>query len=440
MDINLLSQNLIILLSVSAASATTFILVNTNKKWLGKWLGKKSIILLSASIIATAIIELVIHHFFPSDKLPDLMWLMILPFPLSVSLVVLSWHSKISWLKWLAISNSIICLLITLVLINAYYGFFPTLSSIFNANSRDLTNGTQTTILQFASVNRDKTNTIESNLYSQDSTTNGKIEKLKIPGSVSNFSPRDEWAYIPAIASSSSNVNLPVLILLPGFPGATGNWLGSTALRQTMDEFAKQHHGIAPIVFMVDNTGSLTNDTECVDSPRGNVETYLTKDVPSYIKIHYKVATSPSNWAIGGLSMGGMCSAMIALRHPDVYHYFLDFGGENGPEVGSYSKTVADIFGGSQKNWQSHQILQLLKKHKYRDMGAFFAVGQGDSKDLINGIKQAYADSQKAGIESFYEKVAGEHTFKVWQQSFKIALPWLSNRLGATDCVNSCGL
>jgi S-formylglutathione hydrolase FrmB len=205
-----------------------------------------------------------------------------------------------------------------------------------------------------------------------------------------------------------------------------------------MDEFAQHHDGIAPLVFMVDNTGSLTNDTECVNSPRGNVETYLTTDVPDYIKAHFNVATGASHWAIGGLSLGGMCAVMLALRHPDVYSNFLDFGGEIGPEIGSQQTTIDKLFGGSEQNWAQHQPATLLAQHKYNNMGGFFAVGAQDTRSLTDAAQQLSTASKEAGIDTLYEVIAGEHTFSTWQDAFKLSLPWVSNRLGSTECSVTC--
>ena len=170
---------------------------------------------------------------------------------------------------------------------------------------------------------------------------------MNIPGTVSKFNARGAYVYVPAVYSAVSDISLPLIVLSTGYPGLPENWLGS-GLEATMDQFAHLHDGITPLVFMVDDTGGLTNDTECVNSPRGNVETYLTTDVPNYIKSHFRVINNPDNWAIGGLSMGGMCSVMLTLLHPNVFHYFMDYSGEIGPEIGSKQKTVDVLFGGSE--------------------------------------------------------------------------------------------
>jgi enterochelin esterase-like enzyme len=362
------------------------------------------------------------------------LWLMILPFSFTAFLIIAAWHNERQWLKWLSIGTCLFCFAYSLILINGYYSFYPTIGSVFNIG---VVADTSPKILSADTKNIAKTGTIEGSLYAKPAPTAGVVKSLSIPGKVSKFKARGAYVYIPAIATRSTNIKLPVIVLTAGYPGLPSNWLGS-GLQATMNQFAKLHHGITPYVFMVDNTGSVTNDTECVNSPRGNVETYLTTDVPNYIKAHYDVGGSSSQWAIGGLSLGGTCSFMLALRHPNVYNNFLDFGGENGPEVGSEQTTIAALFNGSQQAFNDHQPLLLLQEHTYPGMNAFFGDGDQDSPALITGLKQAYQASKADGISSVFEEVVGGHTFPVWQQLLKDSLPWISNRLGATTCTTVC--
>lgn len=417
------------------AATAMFVATRLPKQWL--W-GRRTVFVLCGAVLATAVMELLVKSSYSTDQMPNLLWLMFLPLALSIGLLVASWRNRHRWLKWPAVATVIMALLFSATLVNDYYAFFPTFYSLFSADTRRLLNEQNTTTtLQYSVSSKATTASLEGQLFGGNATTVGRVHSVTIPGTISGFKPRPEWVYTPAIADGVKELSLPVVVLLPGYPGLTYNWLGG-GLKATMDHFAATHHGITPLVFMVDNTGSLANDTECVDSPRGNIETYLTQDVPNYIKSHYKVSGDPSHWAIGGLSMGGMCSVMLALRHPAVYHYFLDFSGETGPEVGSRARTVAELFGGSEMTWQQHQPFYLLAHNEYRNMGGFFAVGNDDKTRLISGMKALYEKTGAAGIESRFEEVGGRHTYHVWEQGFKDALPWLSNRLGATACAGSC--
>lgn len=402
----------------------------------------KPLVVLVAVCLTGAVTLWRLLGYYTNSPLPASLILMMLPAFVAAGALALVLYNRRR--LWPVASFCLLCgLLFSLLLINNYYRFYPNLGTVFNrTGAAPLNNSQKEVLVQFASQTAEESRqqSVETSLTSiTTAPTKGKVYSLNIPGATSGFHARTAYVYVPAIYSNPSQINLPVIVLTPGFPGLTSNWINS-GLQTTMDDFARQHDGITPLVFMVDDTGSLTNDTECVNSPRGNVETYLTVDVPTYIKSHFNVESSPSHWSIGGLSLGGTCSIMLALRHPTVYHYFIDLGGELGPEIGSEQKTIDELFGGSESSWRQHQPVYILAHTSYtgKGLGGFFGVGKQDSPGAIEAATELSNESQKAGIETVYESINGQHTFNVWQQTFKLALPWVSNRLGATDCSGSC--
>jgi S-formylglutathione hydrolase FrmB len=162
----------------------------------------------------------------------------------------------------------------------------------------------------------------------------------------------------------------------------------------------------------------------------------LTVDVPNYIKSHFNVSDNPDNWAIGGISMGGMCGIMLTLMHPNVYHYFVDIGGQSGPQLGTGSaqQTINVLFDGSTKEYNLHEPLYLLEHNKYSGIGGFFGNGNSDDPDVVAGITQLYGITKKDGFNVIQETVNGGHTFNIFSELVKGAVPWISNRIGATEC------
>ena len=74
--------------------------------------------------------------------------------------------------------------------------------------------------------------------------------------------------------------------------------------------------------------------------------TYLTVDVPEWIRTNLGVDPDHRHWAAGGLSAGGTCELELALRAPDVYAVFVDLSGEDALLNGSQDDTVTAYFGG----------------------------------------------------------------------------------------------
>jgi S-formylglutathione hydrolase FrmB len=442
MDINLFSQTLLLVLSVATSSIVTYIVIEVfrvRKRIKGK-IPKKQLLEIKQNIkkfvlgfIASCLVDIIIiilaENTFGS-KLPFSLFFMILPFTICSSLLVIIILVKRELWKIASIC-AILSLILSLVMINGYYGFYSTVGEIFKISS-GVTKLDSPSKATFGTTSK---HSIEAGIdISENHSKDGQVYSLNIPGVKSGFKARTAYVYVPSAYSVLDTTNFPVMVLTAGFPGVTENWLGS-GLKNTVDQFALQHDGVTPLIFMVDNTGSLTNDTECVNSPRGNVETYLTSDVPTYIKSHFRVVNSPSNWAIGGLSMGGMCGLMLTLRHTNTYHYFLDYGGESGPEVGPPQATVDALFNGSIKAYQQHQPNLLLETNKYKGMGigGFYGYGIQDESNVTQAINKLVKQSKAAGIETQTDEINGSHTFQTWQQLFKDSLPWISSKLDATS-------
>ncbi len=191
----------------------------------------------------------------------------------------------------------------------------------------------------------------------------GVVIGVTIPPTVSHFSTREAYVYLPPAWFAKVTPSLPTLILLPGEPGSASDWSGDGDADNTADAFAARHHGLAPIIVMPDPDGYQTVDTECVNSKFGNAETYLVDDVPAFVRREFGASTRPGSLAVGGLSAGGTCSVMLALRHPQVFPTFASFSGFASPQYQetTLADTIDTLFGGSEADYAAHDPEQLLK-------------------------------------------------------------------------------
>lgn len=403
----------------------TYLIVVRPKKWRKKRLS----VIVASSLTVVIGIQICVDVMFRHERFPALLWIMLLPFISSCIICIVIWTEK-GKVKNRLIGSAVIILglLFSMVLFNNYYRYCPTLFDAFGIHSPS-----RITLSSLRAAFHHKSLATTKPISTlTGAATQGKVYSLDIPGTISHFKARTGWVYVPAVAFTSANINLPVIVLLSGVPGSTDDWINGGDLVQTMNAYAATHHGITPLVVMVDHNGSELNDTECVDSPRGNVETYLTQDVPNFIKGYFNVSTNPQNWAIGGLSDGGTCGVMLALRHPNIYRYFLDFSGEIGPEVGTEQQTIDALFHGSFADWQDHQPLYLMEHTVYTNTGGYFAVGSNDNPAIVNQVRELYTTSRYYGLNTQYETIPGEHTFAVWAQAYKDALPWIAERISTT--------
>ena len=125
---------------------------------------------------------------------------------------------------------------------------------------------------------------------------------------------------------------------------------------------------------------------------------------------------------------------MLALRHPDLFGAFGDFGGLVGPRVGETNadtaSTVAQLFGGSQQEFAAHEPADLLASARFPRTGGWFQVGALDAEPLA-AARQLAPLATAAGIATCLVVVPDTgHTFDVWAAAFQQSLPWLAQRFG----------
>ncbi|QCQ91203.1 alpha/beta hydrolase-fold protein [Rhodococcus sp. SGAir0479] len=257
----------------------------------------------------------------------------------------------------------------------------------------------------------------------------GRYTTAAIPGATSGFGARDAVIYLPPAYFATPRPLLPVLVLLAGQPGSPEDWLHGGKLVATMDAFARAHHGLAPVVVVPDGTGSQLANPLCVDSPLGNVATYLAVDVPAWVKTHLQVDPDPRSWAVGGLSYGGTCSLQLATNYPQVYPTFLDLSGQEEPTLGDRARTVDEAFGGDEAAFVAVNPLDLMKTRRYPDTAGIIVVGDRDDA-YRGGAKTVYEAAKNAGMDVQYVEVPGAHSFLVWSTGLREELDWLAERMG----------
>ena len=109
----------------------------------------------------------------------------------------------------------------------------------------------------------------------------GKVYSVDISNTASGFRARTAAVYMPPAALSDTPPELPVLVMLAGQPGNPDRVFSASGIAAILDQYAKAHHGLAPIVISPDQNGDNTVNSLCADTTKvGRAETYLTVDVP----------------------------------------------------------------------------------------------------------------------------------------------------------------
>ncbi len=338
---------------------------------------------------------------------------------------IIGWTRFRNWRRVVSILSIALTAAMAGTLINKQYQYYPTVGSLFGVDAQN-----QVSLKQLEQI-RAKARADNGGAL----PTHGFTIEIPIPGKKSHFVGRDAFVWVPPIWVANEKVKLPVIVLLAGIPGQPSDWTRASMADVTARAFADAHHGMAPIIVMPDENGSFTNDTECVNSPKGQAETYVTEDVPNFMRKNFNASTSKGSLAIAGLSEGGMCSLMLTLRHPDEFVAFGDYSGLTSPTVEEAvdpAATIPVLFGGSQTAYNQHDPLFLLRNQRFPNTAGWFEVGTDDHAPLV-AQRTLVPLSTSAGILTCSQEVAGAgHTFTLWEDAFRDSLPFLSWRLGLT--------
>lgn len=259
----------------------------------------------------------------------------------------------------------------------------------------------------------------------------GTLWRANIPGASSGFASREAYVYLPPAYQASPRPALPVLVLFAGQPGAPADWLTGGALRSRMDRFAAAHHGVAPVVVVVDPNGSAGGNTLCMDSQIARADTFLAGDVPAWIKRTLDVDPDPRQWAAGGFSFGATCALQMVTRHPDVYSSALAFSSEQEPALAKErQKTIAAAFAGDTEAFDRQTPLRLMREHRFDGHAIYFAAGERDPEfigymDLLSGAARAAGFT----VEAHVIPGAG-HSWEIGSRGLPAGLDFLASRWG----------
>ncbi|MEP6481540.1 MAG: alpha/beta hydrolase-fold protein [Rhodoglobus sp.] len=282
-----------------------------------------------------------------------------------------------------AIASIVVFVLLGALGVNKDFGQYPTLASILGISSIP---ALPTALVDSERAGAGTATTTEVPLWQSwrapaDLPKKGIVGGITIPATVSHFAARKAVVYLPPAALVANPPALPVFIMLSGQPGTPENVFISGHLDAIADRIAAANNGLAPIVVVPDQLTAPGVNPMCVDSVIGKSATYLTVDVPRWIRANLNVQSAPAAWGIGGFSQGGTCSIQLGAGHPEIFGSILDVSGELEPKVGTPEQTIQRGFAGDAAAYARAKPLALLAAHgPYSDTVAVFAVGSLDAK------------------------------------------------------------
>ncbi len=337
---------------------------------------------------------------------------------LGLVLAAANWRNASWWGRAAAFVAIPLLLLTGLLGVNRWFGYYPTVESVFAGPPPTLSSHT----MQLLALRRSGT---------LGKLRTGTVVTLDLAAGRSRFKHRSAQAWLPPVWSLMPRPRLPVLVLLHGSPGGPGDWVRAGGAAKVANRYATAHGGVAPILVFPDPNGARFADTECVDGHGGLAETYLTYDVPRGIVRLLGASSDPSRWGIGGLSEGGTCALTLTLRHPDVYRTFVDLSGDMAPNLGGPSKTLPRLYGGDRVAMSAHDPVALLSKERFPGVSGWFEAGAKD-RHAQAAIRRLAPLAQRAGVDVIVvTRRAGQHNFRFWAAALADSFDWAARKVGA---------
>lgn len=220
---------------------------------------------------------------------------------------------------------------------------------------------------------------------------------------------------------NTQKIFFPVLYLLHGAGGTYKDWVTNVP---ELKNYADNYN-----ILIVCPDGA--NTSWYFDSPiddKMKYETYLSKELLSFIDAHYNTIKNKSGRAITGLSMGGHGAFYLAFRHTDLWGAAGSMSGGVDFRPFPNNWDIAKRLGPYDKNqdtWDKNTVINLLDSVKGKSLQLIFDCGIDDFFSTVNrNLHQKMLDYK---IPHDYIERPGKHTWAYWKNSIKYQLVFFND-------------
>lgn len=218
---------------------------------------------------------------------------------------------------------------------------------------------------------------------------------------------------IPCVIITPDNYNpeavYPVIYLLHGYGGNQNTWPSMKNLSKTATQDS--------IIFVCPNG----ENSWYWDSPinkDSQFETFISKELVSYIDKNFSTRNDRRGRAITGLSMGGHGALWLAIRHQDI---FGAAGSTSGgvdirpfPNNWEMKKQLGE-YENNKEIWDNHTVINQIDKLKDGSLAIIFDCGFKDFFFEVNN--NLHNLLLKEGISHDYIVRPGEHNSQYWSNA-----------------------
>lgn len=217
----------------------------------------------------------------------------------------------------------------------------------------------------------------------------------------------------------NTSKDYPVLYLLHGYNNDYRSWL---RIKPELPELASK---CGMIIVCPDGKSSWYWDSPI--KPKQKYETYVTKELVTYVDKHYRTIENKYGRAITGFSMGGHGAMWLAIRHQDL------FGGcgatSGGVDIRPFPdnweiKNALGTYQENVKNWEEHTVMNLLPMIK-PELAIIFDCGTDDFFYKVN--EELHRKMLYRNIRHDYISRPGGHEDAYWNNSIEYQIHFFYN-------------
>ena len=224
--------------------------------------------------------------------------------------------------------------------------------------------------------------------------------------------PRRAFVYTPPEYDARAGVRYPVLYLQHGMGEDERGWTTQGRMNFILDNLLAEGKA-TPMIVVMDN-GTVPNPPAAASAGQGGrtspspfnfegFESVVLNDLIPSIDAAYRTLPDRQHRAMAGLSMGGMQTLQIALRHLDRFAYLGSF---SGPPLAGFDLKTA--YGGV-----------------FNDAAAFnrnvrlFWLGAGSEEErFLTAVRGMHVALNQAGIQHVvFESPGTSHEWQTWRRS-----------------------
>jgi enterochelin esterase-like enzyme len=253
----------------------------------------------------------------------------------------------------------------------------------------------------------------DQDFYALKDVPHGKVQQVLFP-SPSTGTSRRAFVYTPPGYEQDTSTRYPVLYLQHGWGEDETAWSNQGRANLIMDNMIAERKTRPFIIVM---TYGMTNDVRIGQMGSFDIshfEKVLVNELIPYVDANFRTLKDQRNRAMAGLSMGGMETKTITLKHLDKFSHIGLFSGG--------SVTVDDM--NSTPGFKD-KVRLVFVSYGSREIGGNRGGGPGPGGNRPNPEAAAKA-LKDAGINSvFYVSPDTAHEFQSWRRSLREMAPLL---------------